>query len=246
MQCNTCGSQLEPCWTHCPHCGKFKSVLKEFSASDIDNIFEKMLNKAQKGVEKVRQTTATVDYSAGVRQQVFEVIVRQALAGAPWREICAGPMAVNNINDDEIMAEVERRRKTLNKRASRAEKQKDEKQNLADNLKTSGSTVQSGAPVAPFFESVSASSPSVRIQKLYLKLEDFLEKALEEEQQKKYSKRLLAELDDIMKDILRLETLVNTIETEIAVNADLERERRRNAKPFQPPDHDGGPHRVDW
>lgn len=246
MHCVTCGSQLEPCWTHCPYCGKFKSILKEFSASDIDNIFEKMLNKAQKVVEKVRQTTATVDYSAGVRQQVFEVIVRQAMAGAPWREMCAGPMAVNNINDDEIMAEVERRRKTLNKSASRVEKQKDEKQRSDDGLKTSVSTAQSGAPVAPFFEPVSASSPSVRIQKLYLKLEDFLEKSLEEEQQQKYSKRLLAELDDIMKAIHRLETLVNTIQTEITVNADLEREHRRNTKPFQPPDHGGGPHRVDW
>ena len=44
-----------------------------------------------------------------VRAQVFEVIVRQALAGAPWREICAGPMAVNNITEEQIDAEVNRR-----------------------------------------------------------------------------------------------------------------------------------------
>lgn len=49
-------------------------------------------------------------YGAGVRSQVFEVIVRQAMAGAPWRQICAGPMKVNNIHPDEIEAEVNRRR----------------------------------------------------------------------------------------------------------------------------------------
>jgi hypothetical protein len=45
-----------------------------------------------------------------VRAQVFEVIVRQAMAGAPWQSICKGPMRVNNITEDEIKAEVERRK----------------------------------------------------------------------------------------------------------------------------------------
>ena len=45
-----------------------------------------------------------------VRNQVFEVIVRQAIAGAPWREICAGPMKENGILPDEIEREVERRK----------------------------------------------------------------------------------------------------------------------------------------
>jgi hypothetical protein len=54
-------------------------------------------------------------YGMGVRQQVFEVIVRQALAGAPWREICDGPMKVNNISPEEVEAEVKRRQSLLNK-----------------------------------------------------------------------------------------------------------------------------------
>jgi phosphoribosylaminoimidazole-succinocarboxamide synthase len=54
-------------------------------------------------------------YGSGVRAQVFEVIVRQALAGAPWREICAGPMQVNNITPDEVEAEVKRRQALLKK-----------------------------------------------------------------------------------------------------------------------------------
>ena len=54
--------------------------------------------------------TAFSPYGAGVRQQVFEVIVRQAMAGAPWQEICKGPMAVNSITEDQIKAEVIKRR----------------------------------------------------------------------------------------------------------------------------------------
>ncbi|HEY9760400.1 MAG TPA: hypothetical protein V6C97_34900 [Oculatellaceae cyanobacterium] len=44
-----------------------------------------------------------------MRAQVFEVIVRQAIAGAPWREICAGPMRVNQISEEEIQEEIDRR-----------------------------------------------------------------------------------------------------------------------------------------
>ncbi|MBI4532592.1 MAG: hypothetical protein HY711_01490 [Candidatus Melainabacteria bacterium] len=54
-------------------------------------------------------------YGSGVRAQVFEVIVRQALAGAPWKEICAGPMQVNNITPEEVESEVKRRQAMLNK-----------------------------------------------------------------------------------------------------------------------------------
>jgi hypothetical protein len=55
-------------------------------------------------------------YGSGVRAQVFEVIVRQALAGAPWRDICAGPMSVNNITAEEVEAEVKRRQALLGKK----------------------------------------------------------------------------------------------------------------------------------
>jgi hypothetical protein len=58
---------------------------------------------------------ATGSYGSGVRAQVFEVIVRQALAGAPWKEICAGPMQVNNISGEEVEAEVKRRQALLKK-----------------------------------------------------------------------------------------------------------------------------------
>jgi len=54
-------------------------------------------------------------YGSGVRAQVFEVIVRQALAGAPWQDICSGPMQVNNISPEEVEAEVKRRQALLKK-----------------------------------------------------------------------------------------------------------------------------------
>lgn len=52
-------------------------------------------------------------YGSGVRPQVFEVIVRQAMAGAPWQEICSGPMQVNNISPAEVQQEVHRRQQRL-------------------------------------------------------------------------------------------------------------------------------------
>jgi hypothetical protein len=56
---------------------------------------------------------ATGKYGPGVRARVFEVIVRQGLAGAPWREICAGPMMVNAITTEEVDAEIARRRRLI-------------------------------------------------------------------------------------------------------------------------------------
>jgi hypothetical protein len=50
-----------------------------------------------------------------VRPQVFEVIVRQAIAGAPWRDICAGPMKVNNIDPAEVEQEINRRKEEMAK-----------------------------------------------------------------------------------------------------------------------------------
>jgi hypothetical protein len=54
--------------------------------------------------------TAMSLYGTGVRAQVFEVVVRQALMGVPWKEICSGPMQVNAISIEEVEKEVERRK----------------------------------------------------------------------------------------------------------------------------------------
>ena len=54
-------------------------------------------------------TAAEGAYGVSVRGQVFEVIVRQAIAGTAWKSICAGPLQVNNISEEEIENEVKRR-----------------------------------------------------------------------------------------------------------------------------------------
>lgn len=59
--------------------------------------------------EPKRGSFALSSLGSGVRAQVFEVIVRQAIAGAPWREICAGPMKVNHISAEEVQEEIDRR-----------------------------------------------------------------------------------------------------------------------------------------
>lgn len=46
-------------------------------------------------------------YVSGVVKQIFEVIVRQGMAGAPWNEICKGPMMLNNIEEREVESEIE-------------------------------------------------------------------------------------------------------------------------------------------
>lgn len=90
MDCQQCRAPLQDSSVSCQNCGQ--SVEKPLEQA---NAFIRLPHG--------RQTT-------GVRAQVFEVIVRQALAGAPWQELCAGPMGCNNINPAEIEEEVRRRR----------------------------------------------------------------------------------------------------------------------------------------
>ncbi len=48
-------------------------------------------------------------YGAGVRDQVLEVIVRQAIAGAPWERLFGQILSVNNIDPDEVREELAHR-----------------------------------------------------------------------------------------------------------------------------------------
>lgn len=86
--CLTCNRALEPKWICCPHCGRRVATFEP--------------PYGMRG-----------SYGSGVRAQVFDVVVRQALAGADWREICSGPMALNGIVPKEIELEVRRRQDLL-------------------------------------------------------------------------------------------------------------------------------------
>lgn len=46
-----------------------------------------------------------------LRGQVLEIIVKQAIMGAPWKTICAGPMQIHKITPEEVEKEVELRQK---------------------------------------------------------------------------------------------------------------------------------------
>lgn len=85
MDCRQCSRSLQEDWKHCPFCG----CTSDAEAGDRRN--------------------GSGTYGAQVRHQVFEVIVRQALAGARWKDICAGPMQLNNISIEEVEWEISRR-----------------------------------------------------------------------------------------------------------------------------------------
>jgi hypothetical protein len=277
MQCINCGSQLEPNWTHCPHCGKFKSVLKEtVTSEDVDSIFGKMMGPSQKACDAEAKDAKAFNagaYGSGVRGQVFEVIVRQAMAGAPWRQICEGPMAVNKITAEEVMAEVDRRRKMNG--PSEFKRAKEEKAKMDSDFKKSKKSASSkeskgvnihnidearsffpshdsdDKPSTPPRPQPPATKPELintatqRLQKLYKQLEEFLDNAIKDKDQKEESDRMVAELNEIINSVMRLETLLYSIQNDIAVSRDLEREIGRTRKHFDS-EQPGDPHRIDW
>lgn len=58
---------------------------------------------------KLISTDGQGRYGDYVRLLVFETVVLQALAGAPWQEICALPMKVNNISQEAVEAALSQR-----------------------------------------------------------------------------------------------------------------------------------------
>ncbi|PWT96961.1 MAG: hypothetical protein C5B53_08655 [Candidatus Melainabacteria bacterium] len=108
MNCQHCAKILQADWHFCPKCGRAvfsqKNTVLPFLSGDREEMFDEIARQAV-----ARSKFKSGSYGSNVRSVVLEVIVRQALAGAPWREICAGPMRVNNITAEEVQAEVDRR-----------------------------------------------------------------------------------------------------------------------------------------
>lgn len=109
-------AQYEPC-ALCGELIKSVSTLCRFCNSRKPGIEQPMeappKKKSVPNVIDILRTKGPPAYGEGVRAQVFEVIVRQGMAGAAWRTICAGPMSVNNITADEVEAEIRRRQNLL-------------------------------------------------------------------------------------------------------------------------------------
>lgn len=176
------------------------------------------------------------------------------MAGAPWREICAGVMVVNNINAEDIDAEVERRRKIMMepKVFQKTKEEKSRKDKDAKKDKDPQDPSDTLAPPRPFFEKPETlNSATARLQRLYKQLDEFLENAVRDKTQKEYSDKLVAELHDIIDAVLKLETRLYSLQTEMALRADMERELKRTSKPIDPEKPDDpldplDPHRINW
>lgn len=93
MDCRECSRLLQEDWKHCPFCGCTSNAETAGRHKDSDT------------------------YGAHVRHQVFEVIVRQALSGADWKDICAGAMQLNNISIEEVEWEISRRFRSVSRDA---------------------------------------------------------------------------------------------------------------------------------
>jgi hypothetical protein len=106
MECAKCNKTSEGiAWAFCPYCGA--SVADTSGSSGPSGLGAR---SEPSPPSDHSAPSGSSPYGAGVRSQVFDVIVRQAMAGARWKEICAEPMRVNGILPEEIEAEVQRRR----------------------------------------------------------------------------------------------------------------------------------------
>ncbi|CAN5296807.1 hypothetical protein BH10CYA1_BH10CYA1_28890 [soil metagenome] len=119
IQCRHCHLDTTAPYEPCPQCGfiiKSEAVVCRHCHYALGGDVAGWDTPGDAKVNKEGRPIPALDakkYGEGVRSQVFEVIVRQGLAGAPWRIICAGPMQVNNISPDDVEAEINRRRDLL-------------------------------------------------------------------------------------------------------------------------------------
>lgn len=85
-----------------------KSNASDFSMStDAQLIFA---HKVRQSLEQILISSAPPRVFGPARAMVMEVLVQQALAGAPWQVIGAGPMQVNDITAEDVLAELEKRK----------------------------------------------------------------------------------------------------------------------------------------
>jgi hypothetical protein len=200
-------------------------------ADKLDDSPGQQKNQANTIADKIRNAfahgpkTEPVDgskYGAVVRAQVLEVVVRQAIAGAPWQEICRGPMQVNNITIEEVEEEVQKRRGG-----------------------GGGAASASKAPKAPspLGGGAALSSPSQQINKIRLAINEL---ATGNESDlvdlKKKLSQLSLELAALEGKVKKLEWAASSGQAEAQLEGDLSRELERRQQ-FKPRD-DQGPHRI--
>lgn len=260
MNCTNCGSEINQQWNFCPDCGKRRAVFEEpITDEGVSFIFGKMFKE-----RKAAQNAGAYGYSnygSGVRQQVCEVIVRQAMAGAPWRQICAGPMQVNNITEKEILEEVERRQQQIDSDSSG--RQDEKRKSKTDSKKTQGSTKPGSKNsdlnnIAPPRPSSTADwraysqkdSTSLKLDNLRERLSKIIHDLLQDGEADGTLDSLLRELEAAIREVAKLESIIETIQREIDSRQSFDREQDRTSKPFLPNQNEDNPpddpHRIDW
>jgi hypothetical protein len=227
MKCTICDLPLKPEWKFCPDCGYntpdwdehiqplFDDYEDSITVSVGNNLFSPPPDSEQSFAPPVQPyQTSDGNYNTGVRAQVFEVIVRQAMAGAPWRTICAGPMLINKILPEEIEEEVRRRREMLGN--------------------TTPGLPPSPPPHPPAkVEVVKVPMPAERLVGVRSSLEKLLaDKDLEREAVVAKIREVLAALDSAINTIASQQDLLDEIEREAQLQRDLDREIRRKTRPL--------------
>ncbi len=237
MSCKNCKKQLQPDWFFCPGCGSpvhETSVMGDYlrSADKIDDSPGQPENQADTVAGLIRniftnssKEKAPVDegkYGAGVRAQVLEVVVRQAIAGAPWQEICRGPMQVNSITIEEVEEEVQKRKGGGGGAAS------------ASKAPKGPSPSRGGAALS----SPSQQIKSIRLAINKLATEDQSDEAKVKEKLNQVSLELVALEGKVQK--LELSAMSSQAEAQLQGDLTRELERRQQFKPGDEP----GPHRI--
>ncbi len=206
MQCHHCDQAIELNWLFCPSCGVSLETAKE---------------------KPPRPSIPDDGYKKGVRGQVLEVIVRQALKGAPWREICVGPMQVNNITTTEVEEEVRRRRG-------------------GDNEPPSASVPKRPVPPAGSGNiALALPLPTEQLTSLrstLLKLAQTCEADPEAVQPQLL--KIVEELDSLLTTLQRLQQSMTRVNSEAQLQQDLLRERLQRIKQELKPGDEKGPHHV--
>jgi len=227
MICSNCGRDEEIDWSFCPFCGtRNTEPEKPIKGKGLD-VITGMLFKQKKSF----QDEGT--YGSGVRQQVFEVIVRQAIAGAPWKEICAGPMQVNKISVHEVEEEIARRSGMLDfNYRENTQKKPDSKSQVSDSKQNSPPRPDPTSEWRIYSKSDAASS---HLDATLKKLTQLLKQLALAPCEKQSVDSLVEEMSASVKDVIRLESLLDTIQREIDSNRSFDREINRTSRPFEPP-----------
>ncbi len=200
MNCLNCQAALQLQWVFCPQCGH---AVQHDSRLDLPGAGSPNFQSPF--------ARANIPHSAGVRAQVFEVIVRQAEAGAPWREICAGPMSVNKITAQEVEEELARRQGGGGPTGAAVPK--------------TPSPWGDGGPLTLNLPQLTQRIAAVR--EVLQKLLDMNAGDLEG------FRRAIEQLDQAAVEISQIEQCASAQQQDAALQQDLERELMRNRRPLQ-------------